>query len=328
MGCGLVQLSNDPVSYFREVIRAVGISPEMQKFRSKQFKEFINEHSLENKKIVEIGCGQGEYLKVIGESNVDAYGLEYSEKLVSQCKASGLKVFNGFIEDANYRISDCNYDAFYILNFLEHIPDINGILMGIRNNLNDGAVGIVEVPNFDMILKKNLFSEFTTDHLYYFTKNTLISTLSKNGFEILSCDEVWYDYIISARVKKRKRVELTHFYNFQEKLKDDLHKYIDSFEKNKVAIWGAGHQALAVICMTEIKDKIKYILDSAPFKQGKYSPATHIPIVAPEKLHTGSIDAVIVIAASYSDEVAKIIREKYSKEISVAILRDFGLEEV
>jgi hypothetical protein len=40
------------------------------------------------------------------------------------------------------------------------------------------------------------------------------------------------------------------------------------------------------------------------------------------------VDAVMVMAASYSDEVAKIIRQKYDGKIKVAILRDFGLEVV
>ena len=40
-GCGLVQLSNKPVDYYREVIRAAGISNEMKQFRNKQFRNFI-----------------------------------------------------------------------------------------------------------------------------------------------------------------------------------------------------------------------------------------------------------------------------------------------
>ena len=92
-----------------------------------------------------------------------------------------------------------------------------------------------------------------------------------------------------------------------------------------MAIWGAGHQALAVIAMTNIAKKIKYVVDSAPFKQNKYTPATHIPIVAPEMLLTDKVDALIVMAAGYSDEVAGIIKRKYDN-IQIAVLRDFGLE--
>ena len=44
-GCGLVQLGNKPVDYYREVIRAAGISDEMKQFRSKQFRNFIEKFS-------------------------------------------------------------------------------------------------------------------------------------------------------------------------------------------------------------------------------------------------------------------------------------------
>lgn len=345
-GCGLVQLSNDPVPYYKEVIRAAAISEEMKDFRMKQFESFIQKYSLKGKKVIEIGCGRGEYLSIMQQSGVEIYGLEHSEKSVAQCVKNGLKVSKGFIQSSTTMLNPAPFDAFFILNFLEHLPDPNSTLRGIHNNLTDDAVGLVEVPNFDMILRNKLFSEFIGDHLFYFTRETLSSTLSLNGFEIIDCNEVWYDYIISAvvhpvkssvagmakpifnGVKKRKKLDISHFYKYQAQLKKELEEYIRRFEDKKVAIWGAGHQALAIISLVNLADKIKYVIDSAPFKQGKYTPATHIPIVPPDALDSDPVDAVIVIAASYSDEVARIIRQKFDRNINISILRDFGLEKV
>ena len=194
--------------------------------------------------------------------------------------------------------------------------------------MTDDAIGLVEVPNFDMILRNNIFSEFIPDHLFYFTEETLRAALGINGFEIIECNEVWYDYIISAIVKKRKRLDISHFRQYQARLKNEIEEYIRLFTDKKVAIWGAGHQALAIISLIDLGGKIRYVVDSAPFKQGKYTPATHVPIVSPDAIGSDPVDAVMVMAASYSDEVAKIIREKYDGKIKVAILRDFGLEVV
>ncbi len=326
-GCGLVQLSNDPVTYYKEVIRSSSCSGEMKEFRLKQFRNFVEKYALKDKKIVEIGCGNGEYLSIMQQFGVEAYGLEYSEESVKKCIDQGLDVFEGFVENNNYRMNKAPFDMFFMLNFLEHLPDPNSVLLGISNNLSDNAVGLVEVPNFDMILKKNLFSEFTSDHLLYFTKETLSATLRKNGFEIISCENVWQDYIISAIVKKRERLDLSQFDRNKLKLKNEVEEYINRFKKKGVAIWGAGHQALAVISLTELSNKIKYVIDSAPFKQNKFTPGTHIQIVSPERLNIDPVDAIIVMAASYSDEVAKIIRQKYSQKIAVVILRGFRLEE-
>lgn len=327
-GCGLVQLSNAPVPYYREVIRASAVSEEMKIFRKKQFSDFINQYSLQTKKIVEIGCGKGEFLAIMQDFAAESYGLEYASESVAQCAKNGLKVFPGFVENEGYKIKNCPFDAFYILNFLEHLPEPNATLRGIYNNLNNEGIGLLEVPNFDMILQKKLFSEFISDHLFYFTTETLRSSLEMNGFEIIECKVQWYDYIISAVVKKKKKTDFSNFQNYQAKLKNEIEKYLSNLKNKKVAIWGASHQALTIISLLNLKDKIVYVIDSADFKQGKFTPATHIPIVAPDTLNSDPVDAVIIMAAGYSDEVARIIRQNFSKNIKISILRDFGLEVI
>jgi len=81
-GCGLVQLSNDPVPYYKEIIRAAAFSEEMKGFRMKQFTNFIQKCSLKGKKVIEIGCGRGEYLSIMQQFGIEAYGLEHSEESV------------------------------------------------------------------------------------------------------------------------------------------------------------------------------------------------------------------------------------------------------
>lgn len=327
-GCGLVQLSNKPVHYYKEVIRAVGISEEMRDFRTNQFQNFINRFSLSGKKVIEIGCGRGEYLSIMNKFDVKAYGLEYSYESAKWCCENGLNVERGFIDSSTNSIVNAPFDAFYILCFLEHLPDPNSALRGIYNNLAEGGMGLVEVPKFDITLQKNIFSEFIIDHLFYFTRESLSLTLSLNGFEVIDCSEVWHDSLISAIVKKKNALDLLHFYKYQEKINKEIDEFIHRFEHKKVAIWGAGHHALAIISLNNLSDKIKYVVDSAQFKQGKYTPATHIFIVSPDMLDTDPVDAVIIIAGSYSDEVARILRQKSGRKMDIVILRDYGLEIV
>lgn len=109
-------------------------------------------------------------------------------------------------------------------------------------------------------------------------------------------------------------------------LKNKLDSYISRFDNKNVAIWGAGHQALAIMSLLELGDKIRYVVDSAPFKQGKFTPATHISIVPPARMFEEAVHAIIVMAASYSDEVVRIIRQQYKMDIPIAVLRTNGLE--
>ena len=78
--CGLVQTINNPVSYYKSVIRAVGFSPSMLKYREVQFKKFCKKYDLKNKKVLEIGSGTGDYLSILSKIFSNSYGLESSKK--------------------------------------------------------------------------------------------------------------------------------------------------------------------------------------------------------------------------------------------------------
>ena len=327
--CGLVQLSEKPVSYYKEVIRASSFSSEMKRFRSEQFVSWVDKYNLKGKSILEVGCGRGEYLSIFKQTEVSlAHGIEYSKESVSSCINSEISVTKGFFGDENFVLPKQKYDGFICLNFIEHWPNPNKVLAHLKKNLSEDAIGIIEVPNFDMILKQGLYSEFISDHLLYFTKDTLIFMLNYNGFEVIECSVIWHDYILSAVVRKRKRIDLSLLKSRKLNVETELNSFIDKFEKKEVAIWGAGHQSLAVMSLAKLENKIRYVVDSAPFKQGKYTPATHFPIVAPIELVNNPVKAVIIIAASYSNEVAYIMKNTYQHIKYVVIVEDTGLRVI
>jgi SAM-dependent methyltransferase len=321
-GCGLIQHTEPPVPYWRDVIRAAGISPEMREYRLDQFGKWLRTHDLFGRKVLEVGCGRGEYLALLAQAGADAYGIEHGRESVEACRAGGLRVQQVFLEGPQTQIESGPFDGFAILNFLEHIPLAHVTLQGISTALRDGATGLVEVPNFDMILQSGLFAEFIPDHLYYFSKKTLSILLESNGFEVLDCSPTWHNYVLSATVRKRLPVDLSSLQSSQNDLQDSFKHFLSKFSPKRVAIWGAGHQALALISLMGVSNHIAYVVDSAPFKQNRFTPATHLPIVAPERLNDGEVDAVIVLAASYSDEVARIIHQRHGHRFQIVVLRD------
>jgi hypothetical protein len=112
--------------------------------------------------------------------------------------------------------------------------------------------------------------------LCYFTRETFQLLLGLGGFEVLECREIWGDYILSTTVRKRNVVDVSGLLLAHQTLMTALNAYIDSFDAGQVAIWGAGHQALAVMALAGLSDKIKYVVDSAPFKQNKLTPRARI----------------------------------------------------
>lgn len=211
------------------------------------------------------------------------------------------------------------YDAFLMFNYLEHFPDPKKVLLQIRNNLSSEGVGIVDVPNFEMIAKERVFSELVIDHLFYFTKPTLTLTLLSIGFDVLRINELLDGYILSATVRKRQPIDFVDsFKEQQNKLINDIQNYIAKF--SSIAIWGAGHQTFFLLSLMKDISRISYVIDSFPIKQGKYIPITHIPIMAPNILKSKPVEAILIMVGGFYYEVPDQIKSlglDYSPSLAV-----------
>ena len=80
----------------------------------------------------------------------------------------------------------------------------------------------------------------------------------------------------------------------------------------KKLLFGEQTPSFALISLADLSNKISYVVDSASFKQNKFTPATNIPVFSPSKLKNEPVDAVIVIGAAYTEEIVEIIKEEFS----------------
>ena len=329
MGCGLVQFDCEPVDYYRDVIRAGGFSKTIVELRRYQYKHLIDSYHLEGKKFIEVGCGQGEFLKVLSEFPVEVHGIEHDPHLVELARAQGLDVTEGFTETEDTRFAGGLYDVFLSFNFLEHQPDPSTMLQAIYRNLEDDAMGLITVPSFEYIMDHNSYYELIRDHLAYYTFETLTPLLERNGFQVEECEVINRD-TLSVIVRKRPQMDTENLLECYVNLKREMEtymKYLDAWDK-KVAIWGASHQGFTLAATTKLGEKARYIIDSAPFKQGKFAPASHLPIVGPDHFHEHPVDAIIITAPGYTDEIAASIRQKFGTAVEIRAMRSNHLEMV
>ena len=329
MGCGLVQFDCEPVDYYRDVIRAGGFSKTMVELRRYQYKHLIDSYHLEGKKFIEVGCGQGEFLKVLSEFPVEVHGIEHDPHLVELARAQGLDVTEGFTETEDTRFAGGLYDVFLSFNFLEHQPDPSTMLQAIYRNLEDDAMGLITVPSFEYIMDHNSYYELIRDHLAYYTFETLTPLLERNGFQVEECEVINRD-TLSVIVRKRPQMDTENLLECYVNLKREMEtymKYLDAWDK-KVAIWGASHQGFTLAATTKLGERARYIIDSAPFKQAKFAPASHLPIVGPDHFHEHPVDAIIITAPGYTDEIAASIRQKFGTAVEIRAMRSNHLEMV
>lgn len=325
-GCGLVQHRMKPVEYFKEVITAASLSEKSRLSRLNQMKEFAERFGLVGKKVLDIGAGKGEMIDVLREAGFQAAGLEASLKSVSIGKVAGRNIIHGYIGDKG-AIEGGPYDAFILLNYLEHLPHPRAIIWNIHRNTTDNAVGYITVPNFDYLLKTNALYEFVADHISYFTKGTLTYAFEANGFEVLDCRIINDENDIAATVRKKKVLDLSEKYGCVDFLVKDLRRILADYKSRnkKVAIWGAGHRTLALLALAG-GDGIEYVVDSAKFKQGKFAPVSHLAIMSPEYLKKERVNLVIVMVPGlYPGEVLSTLKEM-DVVAEIAVLRENKIE--
>tara|TARA_A100001037_G_scaffold291178_1_gene304902 strand:- start:5818 stop:6945 length:1128 start_codon:yes stop_codon:yes gene_type:complete len=318
--CGLVQYQGPLVPYYKEVIRSTRLSDPMLQFRNNQFSALVSNNGIRS--VFELGAGGGEYLDVFKFLGVKTYGIEGSKILAHQARESGHSVYDGFFPgtDLASQIGEKTFDLVTSFNFIEHLPDPLASLRTLTQLLNSGGKAILEVPNFDMISQFGLFNEFISDHRSYFTEKTFSLLLSMAGLEILSVDSIWENYILSAVAEKRKPVTWTPYLDVRSSLCDGVEKFFSGSPALENAIWSAGHQSLATISNLQLEKFISCIIDSSPNKQSTFSPASSLPIVAPDVLSEGKIKRVLLAAAGFNSEISLSIKENFDPSIKIAFL--------
>lgn len=336
--CGLVQFDCEPVDYYRDVIRSGGFTTTMVELRRRQFDHLIRTYDLECRKFIEVGCGQGEFLGVLAEFPVQAYGVEHREDLVELARKKGLDVVRGFTEDPDTVLGENGpYDVFLSFNFLEHQPEPGVMLDCIWNNLTEDGLGLVTVPSLEYILQYDGYYELIRDHIAYYSFETLGNLLTLHGFEVLEEEMVNRDTcaVIVRKVQREEKkvrpveqVDVSTMEASYGMIRDEILKLSDTLQREgkTLAVWGASHQGFTLAATTCLKETAKYIIDSAPFKQGRFAPTSHLPIVAPDYFHTEPVDAILIVAPGYTKEISDSIRSNFGENVSIMTLRSDHLE--
>ncbi len=111
-------------------------------------------------------------------------------------------------------------------------------------------------------------------------------------------------------------------------IRDEVRKLSDTLcaEGKTLAIWGASHQGFTLAATTCLKDSAKYIIDSAPFKQGRFAPTSHLRIVPADYFHKEPVDVILIVAPGYTQEISESIRTNFGEDVKIMTLRSDHIE--
>ena len=144
-----------------------------------------------NIKVLEIGCGPGDFLRFLKENGfVDLTAVEPSQRSANYLmREFGINAIAGAI--SNPRLKEA-YELAVLLTVLEHIVDLKAAINNISRMLRKGGLLFIRVPNACQFsdFDDAPFQQFSPEHINYFSTVSARNLLGKYGFSILGCLEV------------------------------------------------------------------------------------------------------------------------------------------
>jgi len=319
--CGFVQLAQMPdSSFYDDYLMTTSHSAQMKTFQQAQASDFVQRFGLSEKRVIEVGCGDGNYLEYLHQAGANVAGVEASSRFQAMARKRGLTVFSGYVSREN-PIPEAPWDGFVTRQVLEHVPDPNSFLQGIRASLASSAVGLVEVPSLEQSINGGRFYDFFVDHPNYFSTHTLRYALERNGFEVIEISRGMGGEYNVALMRVAQGFEFTGLQQMVDTLAQEISAFIESYRSTgkRVAIWGAGGKGVAALAVANIRD-IAYVVDSDHYKQGLFTPVSHFPVVAPNMLTKDPVEAVVITALAYRDEIITQLRKDIGFTGKIAVL--------
>lgn len=105
-------------------------------------------------KVLEIGSGDGHFLKLLSQKNIDSIGLELNDEAVEYGRKNGLNIINELI-DEHSNVQQSAYDAICFFQVLEHITSVREFLLSALKCLKPNGLLIIGVPNNNPYIFKN-----------------------------------------------------------------------------------------------------------------------------------------------------------------------------
>ena len=177
---------DDPVD--REFIQKWSV--EKAAFRRNTWRRYLNilaQYGVSGR-LLDLGCGAGDFLVVARESGYKVVGQDISPFFVEYCRTElGLEVFEKTIDQLPLPAG--SLDLVTAFDVIEHHPDPTKMLQDIHHYLKPGGYMLVTTHDIGNLLARRYGVRWrqiaAIGHLTYFTKATLAALFERNGFRVL-----------------------------------------------------------------------------------------------------------------------------------------------
>jgi len=200
----------------------------VKNFTLKKKLKLINSFDRDEKNILDVGCGTGEFLLTCRNNNWNVVGVEPNKKAQnlanSKLKTSDAELIFSDINE----VSNKQFDVITLWHVLEHVPNLEGYISTLKSLLKPNGVLVIAVPNFnsyDALHYKQFWAAFDVPrHLWHFSKKSIQVLVERQNMKVVKILPMKFDsfYVsmLSEKYKSGKGSLVKAFYiGFMSNLK-------------------------------------------------------------------------------------------------------------
>jgi SAM-dependent methyltransferase len=301
-----------------------GFSPRFRQFAESLANRLIGRYDLHGKRVLEIGCGKGEFLVLLCELGKN-HGTGFDPTYVSERTRSEAASRIEFVTDLfSEKYAHVPADFICCRHTLEHIAPVREFVSMLRRAIGTrDTIVFFELPDVGRILRELAFWDVYYEHCSYFSLGSLARLFRGCGFDVLDLYLEYGDQYVMIEARPAPRpttASLPQEDDLAQVLRDADHfrrhcdEKISSWKKSvgeiagagrRVCLWGSGSKAVAYLTTMGVEREIEYVVDINPFKHGMYLAGTGQKIVAPAFLRELRPDVVIAMNPIYRAEIQR-----------------------
>ena len=238
-------------------------------------------------------------------------------------------------------------------NVLAQVPDLNDFVAGVAILLADQGVATFEFPHLMKLIAELQYDTIYHEHFSYFSLGALAATFARHGLAVTDVEEipthggslrVYVEHLDAsatpaASVERVLREEdeaglraLAGYSEFASGVMESKRRLLRLLcslrtEGHVVAGYGAPGKGNTLLNYCGIRaDLIEYTVDRNPYKHGRFTPGTHIPIHPPEMIAREQPEYIVVLPWNLLDEIAAQL--EYTAEWGARLIVPIPFAEV